>query len=135
MMHILFVLIFVVLIPAEILAQNSVNLDTLNWVLGVWQQENERSITTESWIKLSSNTFDGSTRTRAKDDNKITENMYGCILNLDNLKEQTLIKLQNYVKFYNENSCITGSLGPRYPAVDIMPIALANANRLEKYGA
>ena len=37
-----------------------------------------------------------------KDDNKITENMYGCILNLDNLKEQTLIKLQNYVKFYNE---------------------------------
>ena len=39
------------------------------------------------------------------------------------------------VKFFNENSCITGSLGPRYPAVDIMPLALANANRLEKYGA
>jgi proline dehydrogenase len=37
-----------------------------------------------------------------KDDNKITENMYGCILDLDNLKETTLIKLQNYVKFYNE---------------------------------
>jgi 2,3-bisphosphoglycerate-independent phosphoglycerate mutase len=39
------------------------------------------------------------------------------------------------VKFFNENSCITGGLGPRYPAVDIMPLALANANRLEKYGA
>jgi proline dehydrogenase len=37
-----------------------------------------------------------------KDDNKITENMYGCILDLDNLKESTLIKLQDYVKFYNE---------------------------------
>ena len=37
-----------------------------------------------------------------KDDNKITENMYGCILDLDNLKETTLIKLQDYVKFYNE---------------------------------
>ena len=37
-----------------------------------------------------------------KDDNKITENMYGCILDLDNLKDTTLIKLQNYVKFYNE---------------------------------
>ena len=37
-----------------------------------------------------------------KDDNKITENMYGCILDLDNLKETTLVKLQNYVRFYNE---------------------------------
>ena len=37
-----------------------------------------------------------------KDDNKITENMYGCILDLDNLKETTLVKLQDYVKFYNE---------------------------------
>lgn len=39
------------------------------------------------------------------------------------------------VESFGERQCITGSLGPRLPAVDIIPIALANARRLEKFGA
>lgn len=39
------------------------------------------------------------------------------------------------VKSFGERACITGGLGPRFPAVDIMPLAMANANRLEKFGA
>ncbi|UCB58021.1 MAG: 2,3-bisphosphoglycerate-independent phosphoglycerate mutase [Thermoplasmatales archaeon] len=39
------------------------------------------------------------------------------------------------VKNFDEKSCITGGLGPRLPAVQIMPIAMANALRLEKFGA
>ncbi len=39
------------------------------------------------------------------------------------------------VKQFGERACISGGLGPRIPAVDIMPIVLANAKRLEKYGA
>ena len=30
---------------------------------------------------------------------------------------------------------ITGGLGPRFPAVDLFPLALANSKRLEKFGA
>ena len=36
---------------------------------------------------------------------------------------------------FGERACITGGLGPRFPAVDIIPLSLANAKRLEKYGA
>ena len=39
------------------------------------------------------------------------------------------------VEKFGERACITGGLGPRIPAVDIIPIALANAKRLEKFGA
>lgn len=39
------------------------------------------------------------------------------------------------VKNFGESSCITGGLGPRLPAVDIIPIAMANALLLEKFGA
>lgn len=39
------------------------------------------------------------------------------------------------VKEFKERDCIKGGLGPRYPAVDLMPLALANAMRLEKFGA
>ena len=39
------------------------------------------------------------------------------------------------VKEFGERACITGGLGPRLPAEDLIPIALANAERLEKYGA
>jgi len=39
------------------------------------------------------------------------------------------------VKKYGERECIKGSLGPRLPAEDLIPLALANAKRLEKYGA
>jgi 2,3-bisphosphoglycerate-independent phosphoglycerate mutase len=36
---------------------------------------------------------------------------------------------------FEERACITGALGPRFPAEDLMPLALANAQRLEKFGA
>ena len=39
------------------------------------------------------------------------------------------------VKEFGERACITGGLGPRFPAVDLMTLALANAKRLEKFGA
>jgi 2,3-bisphosphoglycerate-independent phosphoglycerate mutase len=39
------------------------------------------------------------------------------------------------VKIFSEREFVKGSLGPRFPAVDIMPLALAHAKRLEKYGA
>lgn len=39
------------------------------------------------------------------------------------------------VEKFGERACITGALGPRLSATEIMPIALANAKRLEKYGA
>jgi 2,3-bisphosphoglycerate-independent phosphoglycerate mutase len=39
------------------------------------------------------------------------------------------------VDTFSERSCIGGSLGPRMPATDIMPMILANAQRLKKLGA
>jgi 2,3-bisphosphoglycerate-independent phosphoglycerate mutase len=39
------------------------------------------------------------------------------------------------VKHFGERECITGGLGPRFPAEDLMPLALANSQRLEKFGA
>jgi 2,3-bisphosphoglycerate-independent phosphoglycerate mutase len=36
---------------------------------------------------------------------------------------------------FGERACMRGGLGPRLPATDLMPIALANASRLEKFGA
>jgi 2,3-bisphosphoglycerate-independent phosphoglycerate mutase len=39
------------------------------------------------------------------------------------------------VKQFGERHCITGGLGSRFPAVDLIPLALANARRLEKFGA
>jgi 2,3-bisphosphoglycerate-independent phosphoglycerate mutase len=39
------------------------------------------------------------------------------------------------VTAFGERECVLGGLGPRLPAVDIMPIAMANALRLEKFGA
>jgi 2,3-bisphosphoglycerate-independent phosphoglycerate mutase len=39
------------------------------------------------------------------------------------------------VERFSERACISGGLGPRFPAVDIMPLALANALRLDKFGA
>ena len=42
---------------------------------------------------------------------------------------------KDMVKSFGERACMTGGLGPRFPAVDLMPLALANAHRLEKFGA
>jgi 2,3-bisphosphoglycerate-independent phosphoglycerate mutase len=39
------------------------------------------------------------------------------------------------VERFGERACMTGGLGPRIPAKDLMPLALANARRLEKFGA
>lgn len=39
------------------------------------------------------------------------------------------------VKTFSERACMTGGLGPRIPSVDLMVIALANAKRLDKFGA
>jgi len=39
------------------------------------------------------------------------------------------------VKHFGERECVTGGLGPRFPAEDLIPLALANAERLEKFGA
>lgn len=39
------------------------------------------------------------------------------------------------VTSFGERACMLGGLGPRLPALEIMPIAMANALRLEKFGA
>lgn len=39
------------------------------------------------------------------------------------------------VKRFGERSCLSGALGGRFPAKDLMSLALANARRLEKFGA
>jgi 2,3-bisphosphoglycerate-independent phosphoglycerate mutase len=36
---------------------------------------------------------------------------------------------------FGERACMSGGLGPRIPATHLMPLALANALRLEKFGA
>jgi 2,3-bisphosphoglycerate-independent phosphoglycerate mutase len=36
---------------------------------------------------------------------------------------------------FGERACMSGGLGPRFPATDLMPLALANALRLKKFGA
>jgi 2,3-bisphosphoglycerate-independent phosphoglycerate mutase len=36
---------------------------------------------------------------------------------------------------FNEMDCIRGGLGPRFPATHLLPLALANADRLDKFGA
>jgi 2,3-bisphosphoglycerate-independent phosphoglycerate mutase len=39
------------------------------------------------------------------------------------------------VSRFGERDCLAGGLGPRFPATEIMPLALANALRLDKFGA
>ena len=39
------------------------------------------------------------------------------------------------VKRFGERACLQGGLGVRFPAVELLPLALANAMRLEKFGA
>ncbi len=36
---------------------------------------------------------------------------------------------------FGERSCLRGGLGVRFPAYELMPLALAHAGRLEKFGA
>jgi 2,3-bisphosphoglycerate-independent phosphoglycerate mutase len=39
------------------------------------------------------------------------------------------------VEQFGERACMRGGLGPRFPAADLLPLALANALRLQKFGA
>lgn len=39
------------------------------------------------------------------------------------------------VEHFGERSCVHGGLGPRLPAVELLPLALAHAARLKKFGA
>lgn len=39
------------------------------------------------------------------------------------------------VSAFGERACLAGGLGPRLPAVNLMPLAMANGLRLEKFGA
>ncbi len=39
------------------------------------------------------------------------------------------------VQSFGETACLAGGLGPGYPAMDLMPLAMANAQRLGKFGA
>ncbi|MCE7982946.1 MAG: 2,3-bisphosphoglycerate-independent phosphoglycerate mutase [Caldilinea sp. CFX5] len=39
------------------------------------------------------------------------------------------------VEIFSERDCTLGALGPRFPTADLMPLALANALRLTKFGA
>jgi 2,3-bisphosphoglycerate-independent phosphoglycerate mutase len=39
------------------------------------------------------------------------------------------------VPAFGERACMQGGLGPRIPSKQLMPLALANAQRLKKYGA
>lgn len=39
------------------------------------------------------------------------------------------------VNAFGERACMAGGLGPRVPATDLMPLALANAGWLQKFGA
>lgn len=39
------------------------------------------------------------------------------------------------VESFGERFCMNGALGPRFPSIEILPLALANALRLDKYGA
>jgi 2,3-bisphosphoglycerate-independent phosphoglycerate mutase len=39
------------------------------------------------------------------------------------------------VTTFGERACLAGGLGPRIPAVDLMPLAMANAMRVDKFGA
>ena len=41
----------------------------------------------------------------------------------------------DHVEHFGEHACTTGGLGPRFPAKDLMLLALANAGRLRKFGA
>ena len=36
---------------------------------------------------------------------------------------------------YGERACVHGSLGPHFPSYELMPLALAHAGRIEKFGA
>jgi 2,3-bisphosphoglycerate-independent phosphoglycerate mutase len=36
---------------------------------------------------------------------------------------------------FSERACLSGGLGPRIPSTDLMPLVLANARRLAKFGA
>ena len=67
-----FLPIIVIILPVVAFTQNCTTLDTLNWMLGEWQQDGEKSVTTETWTQLSAGTYEGLGLTRSKSEDKIT---------------------------------------------------------------
>lgn len=39
------------------------------------------------------------------------------------------------VETFGERACMAGALGPHFPAIELMPLAIAHAGQLEKFGA
>jgi len=65
-------IVFVLIIlPVVDYSQDCTKLETIKWILGQWQNESEKSVTIESWTKLSANTIDGKTLTYSKKDSVI----------------------------------------------------------------
>ena len=67
-----FFFVLLIIIPAFASAQSYTNLDTLHWMLGQWQQDDGKKVTTEIWTNLSPTTFDGVGQTVLKSENKIS---------------------------------------------------------------
>ena len=67
-----FFIVLLIIIPAFASAQSYTNLDTLQWMLGKWQQDDGKKVTTEIWTNLSPTTFDGIGQTVLKSENKIS---------------------------------------------------------------
>jgi hypothetical protein len=67
-----FLTILVIILPAVASGQTCTSLDTLHWILGSWQQEDGKNITTETWTKVSPQTYEGSAQTLSKTDDKLT---------------------------------------------------------------
>ena len=57
-------------ISTVVYSQNCADLDSLYWIVGEWQSESDKSITTETWVKLSQNTYDRISRTVSKKENQ-----------------------------------------------------------------
>jgi hypothetical protein len=66
------VLIFLIVMPAVTTGQICATLDSLYWMLGEWQQDHGKKITTETWTKLSPSTYEGFGQTVLKSEDKIT---------------------------------------------------------------
>ncbi|KGJ88029.1 DUF6265 family protein [Thalassotalea sp. ND16A] len=64
---------FMVLLACQqsVFATSCDNLQSLNWLVGNWQAEDENYKTTESWQAVSANTFEGHGQTESIAKNKI----------------------------------------------------------------
>ena len=54
-----FILATLLLVSVKANANNCSSLNDFNWLIGKWQTQKERALITETWHKLSDNTFEG----------------------------------------------------------------------------